>query len=39
VQAAIAAGELSEARLASMRRLVAEEAALERQQQRQSRRS
>jgi len=39
VQTAIAAGDVSEARLASMRRLVAEEAALERQQQRQSRRN
>ena len=38
VQGAIAAGSLDDARLASMRRLVAEEAALEREQQRRSRR-
>lgn len=37
VQAAIADGQLSVARLASMRRLVAEEAALEREQQRRRR--
>lgn len=38
VQGAIAEGSLDDARLASMRRLVAEEAALEREQQRRSRR-
>ena len=38
VQGAIAAGSLDDARLASMRRLVAEEAALELEQQRRTRR-